>query len=90
MALIKTGPGITDIRGSFGGVYFHRDGSGLHTSKQPRTVHRRSQNQATQRRAFLKARTFATSLRSLSYNTYRALNNLPLEEPPPDYRPDLK
>ena len=90
MALIKPGPGITDIRGKFGGVHFHRNKSGLCVSSQKRMVHSRSSAQSAQRNAFREARTFATSIRSLSYNTYRALNGLPMQEPPADYRPDLR
>lgn len=36
MALVKTGQGITDIRGQLGGVYFSRDKTGLHERAMPR------------------------------------------------------
>lgn len=87
MALVRTGGGVTDIRGGFGGVYFHRDKSGLHTSAKPRNIHRRTPAQNAQRAAFSKARTFSTINRTVSYNIYRALNNLPMAEPPIDYQP---
>lgn len=86
MALIETGSGITDIRGGFGGVYFHRDKSGLHCCAKPRTVHRRSSLQDTQRRAFARARTFSKDNRTVSYNIYRALFGLPMALPPLDYQ----
>lgn len=85
MSLIKTGPGITDIRGGFGGVYFTRDKSGLHCSKQPRNIHRRTTDQDLQRKAFAKARAYSKDPRIVSYNIYRALNKLPMADPPPDY-----
>lgn len=87
MTLIKTGGGVTDIRGGFGGVYFHRDKSGLHSSSKPRTVHRRSAAQKKQRAAFIKARAYSKDERVVSYNIYRALNDLPMQDPPPDYNP---
>lgn len=87
MSLIKCGQGITDIRGGMGGVYFHRDKSGLHSSTKPRTVYRRSAAQNIQRNAFIKTRTFCKNERfadkpkdwlnrCVSYNIYRALNDL--------------
>lgn len=87
MSLIKTGGGVTDIRGGFGGVYFTRDKSGLHSSAKPRKIYRRSAAQDLQRNAFIKARTFCRNElftdkpkdwlnRCVSYNIYRALNNL--------------
>lgn len=77
MSLIKTGQGITDIRGGFGGVYFHRDKSGLHSCSKPRTVHRRSAGQNKQRNCFTKARTYSKDERTVSYLIYRCLNGLP-------------
>lgn len=88
MSLIKTGGGITDIRGSFGGVYFTRDKSGLHSSAKPRRVHQQTAAQKKQRDAFSKARAACLTVspvgkpydwlnRWVSYYTYRALNNLP-------------
>lgn len=81
MTLIKTGGGLTDIRGGFGGVYFHRDKSGLHSSAKPRTVHRRSAAQDLQRKAFTAARALSKDNRTVSYNIYRYLNDLPLAQP---------
>lgn len=86
MALVTTGNGITDIRGGLGGVYFHRDRSGLHCCSKPRTVHRRSSLQDSRRRAFARARTFSHVNRTVSYNIYRAMLNLPMAEPPIDYQ----
>lgn len=85
MALIKTGGGITDIRGGFGGVYFHRDRFGLHCKSKPRNIYRRSAAQDAQRKAFTQARAFSTVPRTVSYNIYRALMGLPMAEPPLDY-----
>lgn len=87
MSLIKTGGGVTDIRGGFGGVYFTRDKSGLHSSAKPRRVRQRSSAQNAQRNAFIKARAFCKNERftdkpkdwlnrCVSYNIYRALNGL--------------
>jgi len=86
MALIKTGGGVTDIRGGFGGVYFTRDKSGLHSSAKPRRVHQQTADQQTQRNAFIKARAFSKDPRTVSYNIYRALNGLLMQEPPLDYQ----
>lgn len=77
MAIVKTGQGVVDIRGSFGGVYFTRDKSGLHQSAKPRTIHRLSAKQRIQRNAFRKARAYTKDPRWVSYYIYRALNNLP-------------
>ncbi len=77
MSLIKTGGGITDVRGSFGGVYFTRDGSGLHCSAKPRRVHQITDAQRKQRNAFIKARTYTKDPRWVSYYMYRAMNDLP-------------
>lgn len=77
MALIKTGGGVTDIRGGFGGTYFTRDRSGLHQTAKPRRVRQRTTAQDTQRKAFTKARTYTKDPRTVSYYIYRALNNLP-------------
>ena len=86
MALIKTGAGITDIRGGLGGVYFHRDRFGLHSATKPRKIYRRSAAQDAQRKAFTKARAFSTVPRTVSYNIYRALNGLSMKEPPSDFQ----
>lgn len=86
MTLVKTGGGVTDIRGGFGGVYFTRDKSGLHCSSKPRRVHQITDAQRKQRNAFIKARTFSRDPRTVSYNIYRALNDLPMAEPPTDYQ----
>lgn len=90
MALVKPGPGIVDIRGGFGGVYFHRDKYGLHSCAKPRTVQQRTANQDTQRKAFTTARAFSTVNRIVSYNIYRALNGLDPQDPPPDYYPNMR
>lgn len=87
MSLVKTGQGVTDIRGGFGGVYFTRDKAGLHSSAKPRRVHQRTAAQKKQRDAFIKARSFCRNEsfadkpkdwlnRCVSYNIYRALNGL--------------
>lgn len=90
MAVIKTGSGLVDIRGRFGGVYFHRDRSGLHASAGPRNIKRCSAAQKIQRNAFTKARAYSHDERTLSYNIYRALAGLPMAGPPFDYTiPDL-
>lgn len=85
MTLVKTGDGVIDLRGGFGGVYFHRDKSGLHSSSMPRKVRRRSAAQKLQRDAFVAARAYSTDPRTVSYNIYRALNGLPMADPPFDY-----
>lgn len=90
MALIKTGDGVTDIRGGFGGIYFRRDKGGLHAINKPRVIHGRTTAQSAQRAAFTKARAFSKINRVVSYNIYRALNGLPMEMPPTDYYPDMK
>ncbi len=88
MALIVTGNGITNIQGGFGGVYFHRDKSGLHCAAKPRRVDQGTPKQQKQRAAFLKARAACLAAaptvipenqlnRWVSYYMYRALNNLP-------------
>lgn len=86
MALCKTGQGIVDIRGSVGGVYFSRDKSGLHCAANPRTVHQRSDAQNKQRAAFTQARAYSKDERTVSYNIYRALNGLSMQDPPVDYQ----
>ncbi|MBA7477988.1 hypothetical protein ES707_13403 [subsurface metagenome] len=83
MSLIKTGGGVTDIRGGFGGVYFTRDKSGLHSSAKPRRVHQITDAQRKQRNAFIQARAYSTDPRVVSY---RALNGLPMADPPADYQ----
>ena len=85
MAIVRVGTGIIDIKGSVGGVYFSRDKSGLHCSAHPRKISRRSAAQATQRNAFIKARAFSKDPRVVSFNIYRALNNLPLLTPTDEY-----
>lgn len=77
MTLIRTGGGVTDIRGGFSGVYFHRDKSGLHCCSKPRTVYRRSAAQDLQRDAFRAARRYSTDNRTVSYLMYRYMNGLP-------------
>ena len=97
MALVRTGQGVTDIRGGMGGVYFTRDNSGLHCSSKPRRVHQRSNAQDKQRKAFIAARTFCKNEiapdqsknwlnRCVSYNIYRSLNGLAGQVPPVDYQ----
>jgi len=77
MTLVKAGGGVVDIRGQLGGVYFHRDKSGLHSSSMPRTVRRRSAAQSLQRKAFVAARALSTDNRTVSYLMYRYMNGLP-------------
>lgn len=77
MTLIKTGGGVTDIRGPYGGTYFTRDRSGLHLTAKPRRVKQLSPAQSKQRNAFIKARTYTQDPRWVSYYIYKALNNLP-------------
>lgn len=97
MTLCRVGNGITDIRGGTGGVYFSRDKSGLHMSRKPRTIKRRTPAQDKQRKAFAAARTYCRSQltadqpkewlnRCVSYNIYRALNDLAPKTPPTDYQ----
>lgn len=81
MTLIKTGGGVTDIRGGFGGVYFHRDKSGLHSCAKPRTVYRRSAAQKIQRDAFSAARRYSKDNRIVSYLMYLHMNGLPINYP---------
>lgn len=69
-----------------GGVYFTRDKSGLHMARKPRNIHRRSSAQDKQRRAFVAARTYSHVPRTVSYNIYRFLNDLPACDPPIDYQ----
>ena len=78
MALIKTGQGIIDIRGSMGGVTFARDKTGLHIRSKPRRVHQRTSAQNVQRNTFTKIRAYTRDNRWVSYYIYRLLNNLPL------------
>ena len=78
--------GIVDIRGGLGGVYFHRDKSGLHSNSMPRKIRRRSTAQDLQRKAFVQARAYSTDPRTVSFNIYRALNGLPMADPPFDYQ----
>lgn len=91
------GGGITDFRGSFGGVYFTRDKSGLHSSSKPRRVHQQTDAQRKQRGAFISARMFCKNEsspdqpknwlnRCVSYNIYRFLNDLDGQVPPIDYQ----
>jgi len=90
MALIRTGGGVTDLRGGFGGVYFTRDKSGLHTTAKPQRVKQRTSAQNKQRNAFSAARAFSKVNRTVSYNIYRALNSLSPKDPPVDYYPDMR
>ena len=85
MALIRTGQGITDIRGGMKGIYFTRDRSGLHVSAKPRRVSQRTTAQNKQRSAFSQARAFSKVNRTVSYNIYRFLNNLGAKDPPANY-----
>lgn len=85
MALIAVGNGVADIRGGFGGVYFTRDGSGLHCSSKPRRVQGRSAHQDRKRKAFSRARAFSKVNRTVSYNIFRAYLDLDMKEPPLDY-----
>jgi len=85
MALIRTGQGVTDIRGGMGGIYFTRDRSGLHITAKPRRVRQRSSAQNKQRNAFAKARAFSKINRTVSYNIYRFLTGLGPKEPPANY-----
>lgn len=87
MALVKPGQGIIDIRGGIGGTYFTRDKSGLHQSAMPRRIRQKSSAQLSQRNAFRLARAFSTDPRVVSYNIYRALNGLSMQQPPADYQP---
>ena len=90
MALTKTGDGITDIRGSTGGVHFHRDRGGLHCCRAPRKVRQQTAAQVAQRNAFRAAKAYGGDNRTISYNIFRSLNGLVLQDPPFDYRPDIK
>lgn len=87
MALVRTGCEIVDIRGGLGGIYFHRDRSGLHSCRKPRNIQRRSAAQDVQRKAFSKARAYSKDLRFVSYNIFRILNRLEPQDPPIDYKP---
>jgi len=86
MALIKTGQGITDIRGGLGGSTFTRDKSGLHCIPKRRNIRSPSPAQITQRKAFIAARVYSTDNRTVSYNIYRILNGLEPGDPPLDYQ----
>lgn len=81
MALVKTGNGIVDIRGGFGGVYFSRDKSGLHCLAIPRRVHQRTPHQDRKRKAFTRARAFSHVNRIVSYNILRAYAGLEMKLP---------
>lgn len=98
MSLVRTGGGVTDIRGGFGGVYFTRDRSGLHSTAKPRRVRQQTAAQRKQRGGFIAARGYCRAEmsadkprdwlnRCVSFNIYRALNGLALEHPPADYNP---
>lgn len=52
MVLIRTGSGVTDIRGSIAGNVFTRDKSGLHCNPHGRTIKKRSNLQDKRRRAY--------------------------------------
>lgn len=90
MALIKTGGGITDIKGGFAGNYYHRDKSGLHMCAKPRAIRQRSTAQITQRKAFTTARAFSKENREVSYNIYRVLNGLDVQAAPVIDYPQIK
>lgn len=79
MSLIKTGSGIVEIKGQLGGVYFHRDSSGLHENPKPRHIKKRTASQKAQRDAFAQARRFCNIQACISYNIYRVLNGLSLK-----------
>lgn len=85
MALIKTGTGITEIKGSMSGITFARDKSGLHIRAKPRRVQQRTAAQNKQRNAFSRARGYSKVQRTVSYNIYRALNNLEMKKPPANF-----
>lgn len=87
MALAKTGNGVIDISDSIAGNVFGRDSSGLHARSAPRRVKQCTPAQLAQRNAFRKARRYSTDHRTVSYNIYRALNGLPMQDPPLDYSP---
>lgn len=65
MALIKTGCGISEIRGKFGGVYFKKDTSGQHIQSQARHVIRPASGLQG---PMLKSFTFVSNLAKL-FNT---------------------
>lgn len=90
MALVRAGSGIVDIRGGFGGVYFHRDKSGLHQCSKPRNIQQSTPGQKAQRGAFIKSRAYSKINRFVSYNVYRVLNGLAPRDPPFDYYPDMR
>jgi hypothetical protein len=79
MALARYGTGIVEIRGSLGGQYHSRDGSGNHISSQPRVIKRRTSLQKAQRDAFARARRFCDNYTCIKVNMFRMLNNLPLK-----------
>jgi len=89
MCLIKTGGGVTDVRGGFGGVYFSRDKYGLHCLPKPRRVYQRTTHQDRKRKAFSRARAFSKINRTVSYNIFRAYLDLTMKEPPANY-PEVK
>lgn len=90
VALIKTSGGATDIRGGFGGVYFTRDKSGLHSTAKPRRVYQRTVHQDRKRKAFSRARSYSKVNRVVSYNIFRAYLDLPMADPPIDYPQDMR
>lgn len=85
MTLIRTGQKIIEIKGSIAGNIFTRDRSGQHIRAKPKRVQQRTAKQHVQRNAFTQARAFSKVNRTVSYNIYRALNNLDMKEPPIDY-----
>ena len=87
MALIRLGNGVVDIKGQYAGTVFQRNSTGTHCSKKARKIKKRTPQQATQRRAFQRARAYSTQNRTVSYNIYRALSNLTMKQPPIDYPP---
>lgn len=86
MALCRFGQGIVSMRGTLGGIHFKRDKSGNHCCGPPRKVRQRTAAQHKQRGAFSTARAFSKINRTVSYNIYLALNDLPMAEPPQDYQ----
>ena len=90
MALVKTGNGIVEIRGSVGGVHFKRDRNGLHCCRMQRRIKQRTAAQRAQRNAFRGARAYSTDNRFVSYNLIRIINGLAPQDPPFDYRADLR
>lgn len=87
MALARYGAGIILIAGKVGGDVHKRDKSGNHVTALKRHIRKRTPAQARQRNAFAQARAYSKDPRVVSYNIYRALNGLPMAQPPIDYQP---